>query len=207
MIITATTGTETFSTGSAKSHIFVVPSRPGQKEVHIGIAGRQGGDVRLISQPSRIPCAPGYRPEMGEWTTGSYEVAENTVLKVFAYRSAASFGAMRTQANLLLRVRSQAAFLKIGTILTGAPNACLTRAWLEGRFDILTLDQARNMGLNIPATFGGSFDEVQARRAFEIVTMDSEIATAPRIEVQQVTNTQGEEVEIRVANRRRALDI
>lgn len=207
MLVQATTGFENFQNGGAKAHLFVVPTQrfPG-KELHIGIAARSGGVVRQIGFPQTIPAAPGMRPEMGQWTQGNYEVPEGMVLKAFAHRSG-GFGTMRVQASMFLRMREQAAYRRIGTILTGNPKASYTRVWIEGRFDILTLAQAREHGINVPTHFSHSFDTTMTSRAFDIIEVESEVAAAPQQQVAMVVNAQGEEVQVRTVRRNRALEL
>lgn len=207
MMLLATTGHENFQTGSAKSYLFVTPTRatPG-KEMHIGIASRAGGGIRQVGSPQSVPAAPGMRPEMGKWTTCNYNIPEGTLLKLFASRSG-GFGSMRIQASLFLLARDHAAFRRVSTILTGHPKATFSRVQVEGRFDIITVDEAIRLGANVPAHFRGTFDESMTRRAFEIVEVDREIAAAPVQHVEVVENSQGEEVEVVRRRRGRALDL
>jgi hypothetical protein len=207
MLIGATTGHENFQSGSAKSYLFVTPTRrfPG-KEMHIGVAAKAQGAIRQTGSPQTVPAAPGMRPEMGRWTTCNYDVPEGTLLKLFAVRSG-GFGSMRVQGSLFLMVREHAAFRRVQTILTGHPKAAYSRVNIEGRFDLLTVDQAVALGAVVPNHFRTSFEEGMVRRAFEIIEIDREVAAPPINHVEVVENSQGEAVEVVRRRRGRALDL
>jgi hypothetical protein len=208
MLIVSHTGSETFPSGSAKSFTFVVPTRrhPG-KEVHIGIAckeRRQG--FNQSGAPEFIPIAPGYKRELGVWTRCTYDVPEGTVLKIFAQRSG-GFGEMRIQGQILIQLRAQAAYRRIGSVLTGNEKANLRHANTEGRFDILTLDDAERLGIDIPYHFRPAFDPSMVRRAFQITELEAAITPPVQVQTQQVTNSQGETVRVQTGRRVRALDL
>lgn len=208
MLIATCTGSENFETGSAKSHLFLVPDRPGDKEVHIGVAAKNGkGNVRTIGAGGRVGASRTIRQEIaGTWSNTNYDVPEGRVLKLFGTRSG-GWGSVRVQANLLLRLRATAPLYRVGAILTGHPSATYNRAVTEGRFDILGLDEALALGVPIPTTFRHSFEDVMTRRMFEIVQVERESAAAPQVVTTVVENSQGEQVAVTVRRRGRALDL
>lgn len=213
MLISTTTGFENFQSGSTKSYVFLVPTRAHQllnKEVHLFIAARAGvtspSAIRAVGSPASVPAAPGHIAETGKWTTATYDIPEGSVLKVFCNRSN-GFGSMRVSANMLLRVRRNAALLRIGTILTGYPKATFTRVWTEGRFDIVSPAEAHLLGVNIPPQYLGSYSESSVSRAFEVITVDREISSASTTTVQVLENSSGEQVEVTGLRKTRALDL
>lgn len=207
MLISTTCGFENFETGSAKSYVFVVPTTEFKlKEAHIGIVAKSGGPVRLAGSPEHYPAAPGMRDETGRWTRANYEVPEGLVLKVFMQRNG-HFGSMRVMASQLLRMRNNAAYRKVGTILTGNPHAQFSRVWIEGRFDLLSVADAEQYGVLIPPHFRTGFQPVMQRRGFEYVVTDPELAPVPVKLTVAVHNSAGERVEIPTVRRNRALDL
>lgn len=207
MLISTTTGFENFSAGSAKSYLFTVPTRaaPG-KEQHIGVSARSGGGINTIGMPSTVPAAPGFVEETGKWTSATFEVPDGQVLKLFAQRSG-GFGSMRIMASMFIRTRRHAALRKIGTILTGHPKATYTRVWTEGRFDILTLEQAAELGILVPPHFAHTYAQTMTSRAFEVVEVEREISAPAVTVVSMVQNSAGEAIEVRTNRKSRALDI
>lgn len=213
MLISTTTGFENFQSGSAKSYVFVVPSSAHSllsKEAHIFIAARAGANspssIRSVGSPVSVPAAPGFIAETGKWTTATFDVPEGTILKVFCSRSG-GFGSMRVSANMLLRVRRNAALLRIGTILTGYPKATYTRAWTEGRFDIIGAEEAHLLGIAIQPQYLSSYSESSINRAFETIVVDREVSGAATATVQVVENSSGEQVQVTGFRKARALDL
>lgn len=209
MLISTTTGFENFESGSAKSYVFVAPSQATriQRELHLGVAARSGADgISAVGAPQSIPAAPGFIEETGRWTTATYEVPEHTILKLFAQRNG-GFGSMRIMASLFVRMRKEAAVRKIGTVLTAHPKATYSRVWLEGRFDILTLEQAMALGVVVPPSFAHTYAQTMVNRAFEFVEVSRELSAPAQQVVSTVQNSAGETVEIRNNRKARALDL
>lgn len=210
MLITTTTGSENFQSGSTKNYVFVVPSRRNSfpaNEMHIFVAAKSGQPtVKQIGMPNTVPAAPNAISEIGKWTTSTYDVQEGTILKLFAARSG-SFGSMRASATMLLRVRQGAALLRIGTILSGNPKATYSRAWTEGRFDIIPPDQAHLLGVQILPHFLAAYSDSACSRIFEKIIVDREISSAAVNTVEIVENSQGEKVEVHNVRKARALDL
>lgn len=208
MLIQCTTGFENFSNGSAKAHVFVVPTaRMLGKELHISIAAKGAyAGLRKVGVETRQPAAPNLRRELGEWTTTSYEVPEGMILKVFGNRSS-GWGGVRVMANQFLRVRSDAALRRVSVVLSGNPQASLSRAHIEGRFDLVTLSEALLVGVTVPPSFRPAFDESMQRRAFEYQEVSPEMRSVAVAETRVVTNSAGEERQIGTTTRRRALDL
>lgn len=208
MLLQCITGFENFPNASAKAHVFVCPSaRFLGKEMHIGVAARGAyPNVRKVGMETKIPAAPGMLREMGEWTTASYEVPDGMILKVFGSRSG-GWGGMRVMANQFIRARQDAALRRINVVLTGSDRASLTRATIEGRFDLVPLAEALLTGVLVPPSFRPSFDEAVQRRAFEYMELDREVRSEAVVRNRTVTRDDGQEVQISTSERRRALDL
>lgn len=207
-LLQTTTGFETFQQSSAKVYAFHMPSRqfPG-KELNLNIVARAGGGVvTTVGLPTSIPAAPGLSAELGRWTSATYELPENMLVKVFAHRSG-GFGQMRVMASMILRMREQAALRRVSAILTQSPRASLTRANFEGRFDVLTLPEAMMLGVTVPPSFRQTFEHSFTSRAFEVQVLAREITPPEVMESRRVETASGETVEVASARRRRAIDL
>lgn len=206
-LLQTTTGFETFAQSSAKVYAFHMPSRqfPG-KENNLSVVARSGSAIQSVGAPNQFPPAAGLRPEMGKWTTQTFDIPEGALVKVFAHRSA-GFGQMRVMASVILRIRAQAALRRVGAILTQNSKAVITRANFEGRFDILRPHEAQAMGAVIPPNFANTFEDHAVRRAFEIAELQPEILPPEIIEQRTVESTSGEQTQVTTVRRRRAIDL
>lgn len=208
MILTATTGTEAFALGASKFHTFFVPTLafPG-KEIHIGVAGRdQHCPVGLVGYPQVLPAAPGYRDELGKWTTGNYELPEGMVLKVFGYKKMAA-NSHPTSASQLIRMREGGPLQRIKMPTVGWVNAQYQTVEVTGRFDLLTVEEAAVLGVRVPPQYLPGFHPTSTERVFRYEEVEAERATKVQTETKNVVNTQGEEVAVRTQQRRRNMDL
>ena len=160
------TGQETFPTSSAKMHVFVCtaespvggPMAPpmGFNEVHIGSAAKGSGSrgITPLGRPARESAAPGYRDDLGYWLTHRLEIIDGTILKLFGSVQRAE-GALKMAGACYLRVRQGARYLRLSMTLTQHDWAGRTSAHMEGEFDILTVDEAREAGVVVPDQYSG----------------------------------------------------
>lgn len=204
--ITTTSGRENFPTGSATVGVFVLPCAkyPVARESAIGLAARAPEfPLRAVGVPTKVAASPTRRADIaGEWTTCAYDVQEGAILKVAVNKSSSNFGSMRTMANAALRARATAPYIRMSIPLTG--SGARSTVLIEGRFDIIPVEEALALGAPIPIAFRPSFDPVHQRRAFDVVEMEPGIAK-PVQEVRTVSNEIGDRVEVIIPRRRRAM--
>ena len=209
MLLQTCTGYETFADASAKTQVFFVPSTlfPG-KETPLGIVARGASSgIRRLGEAVRVPSARGQRSDIvGEWTTATYDIPDNTICKIWMQKNAGA-GRIKVTASQFLIARSTGPLTRLAARLTEKPNATYTRAVFEGRFDLLTLADARRMGVVVPPAFAGFFDEGLVQRGFEITQLERETQSVPQIEQRVVVNTEQEAVTVAVARRKRVLDV
>lgn len=208
-LLQTTTGFENFSSGSAKVYVFSLPTPafPGN-ESNLHLLSRAGvSGVRAVGTATAAPAAPGVPYDRGKWTTQTFDIPEGMVLKVFANRSTSAFGQMRIMANMAIRMRAQGPLMRLSAILTQHQNATYTRANIEGRFDILTLEEALALGASIPSTFHATYGRGMTSRAFEITQMEREVTSRAAVRVRTIENSQGEAVVVTDSRRGRALDL
>ncbi len=209
MIITTTTGNENFQTSYTKSYLFWIPCRaePEGKEIHLTYAAKGGlHGIEKVGNMEATPAAPGYRDEFGKWYRCTYEVPEGTVLKLFAMRKVAEQTAGRHQtAALLLHVRENAPMYRIGVRLTGNPRASFSNVYTEGRFDVLTLDEAESLGVRVLPSRRRQFQHVETLITLEEMSPAHE--AAPVVQETTVTLPGEAPVVIRKVRRPRALDL
>ncbi len=211
-LLNVTIGMENFNSGSAKVNVFHIPTvtHPGmRKELPIGQLERAHGmGVNLVGTSSTAPAARNMIAETGQWTTKTWSVPEGFLVKVFGSRNSTAFGALKISANLIIRLRPQAALRRVQAILTGDERATITRATIEGRFDIMQPDDP-TLGLlaPIPAHFMRFYEQGMVRRMFEFNEMSSELAPVATVVAVPVQNTAGETVVVPAVRRPRALQL
>lgn len=211
MMLNITTGNCNYPTGSSKVHVFVVPTRqfPG-KEANIGMLFKEVqpafSAIRRINS-TIVPAAPALAPtDAGKWTQSTYDVPEGLVLKVFGMTTSQGMQ-MRRMGNVLIRMRTGGALNRLAAVLAQHPKATLTRATIEGRFDILSLEQAEGLGVRVPPQYRMHFEDVHWRRMFNLEQVEAQIEAPPRVEVRRIENSEGQTVAVAVASRNRMLDI
>lgn len=181
------------------------------KEVHLWQAPRSapGSGAPTISMVSQNTISAGLnlKAEMvGKWTQGVYEMPDDVLVKINVNRSA---GGQQRQANILLKTRAGAALTRIAVDTIPHERQSLRELIIEGRFDILNLDDASVLGYVPPMMYRMSFDrERWSRHGFiHIREMAPETQAPVRVRRERVENSQGEVVEVQSSHRRRALDL
>lgn len=178
MLINTVTGNENFSNSSAKVHVFYKPSRafPGN-EMFLGQMAKAGGyghNVSTHGPVSFVSAAQGMRMEIvGKWATQTFNVPDGMIIKVFGWRQSRG---LAVSAIALLKARSTAAMNRLSVQLTGNERATYAYANIEGRFDVLTPEQAVAEGCKFTPLEIKQLDPVALQRLFSITVMDAELA-------------------------------
>lgn len=155
------TGDVNLRDSSAKCFIFHCPRAggPGAEERHLGIAAKSPQTAEVVATvspyPIVIPAVQGYSAEVGgKMMRMIYAVADGEVLKVFVNRRA---GGLPVSACQFLRVRSGAALrtLELKLLTDAAVNH--PYGMIRGRFDLLTLAEARALGVKVNEQFTKMF--------------------------------------------------
>ena len=214
MLIQTMTGFENFQRSSAKTHIFFMPCQefPGA-EAAIGHAARHSSSPRnRISRHgprNRVQAAPGLTDDFGYWTSAAYEVPRGMILKLYAARKTEAMTPGRhLNASMLVRVRESAPLIRVWVGLTGDERATFSRVnVIEGRMDILTLEEGGRFGVQIRPQFCVQFNEDNIRLMFEVEVVEPAMSAAPTVGTRERTNATGEVTEVTTIRRRRALDL
>lgn len=206
-LLRAISGHETTANSSVTVGTFFMPTEryPG-KEYRLEIAAKTGNGIVRIGEQSKIPAFPGGRPEQGVWTHASYSVPGGMLVKVFARRTGGHGSLIRT-GSLILRSRAEAAYLRLDIELTRGQGCACIDATIEGRFDIVSVEDALLEGALIPPHFRVYFQPEFVNQLFTVRTLEPAIAAAPVKITQMVTNTEGVDVALTTTRKRRAMDI
>lgn len=159
------TGEVNLRYGSAKAFVFYSPriGAAGAAEQHLGIAAKSPQTAHLVRKlspfPTITPSVSGYAPEVGgKMIRTTYEIANGEVLKVFGQRRAGA-GKLTFSACQFLRVRDTAALVELTVRLLSDPIVAEPYAKILGRFDLMTLDEAKSIGVKVLPHFEKMFTQ------------------------------------------------
>ncbi len=210
MIFTVWTGRENAQDARAQINAWAVPTRARKfKETHLGEASK-ATPITGISEVQRANSQQARRTavnyDAGVWFRSVYDCDDGVVIKLGIQRKQA-WASMAIQANLLLHARNEAAHRRIIIPLSGHADMAFQMHEIDGRFDILTPEEAATLGITIPAFAMGAYDPVRIGRACTITEADPEISPRKKLRVREVITPSGEKKEIVETTRRRALRI
>ena len=207
MIITGTTGYENFEGRSSKCYLFALKVGPladlPMQEINLTKACGYHDEL-CYQQVARIPAARGYPDNMGSWMTRTYDCPEGTWLKIHSQRRQ-QWNSIRIQANLLVKLRSSGPLIRITSQTSGWEKAELDGVCIEGRMDVKALEEATSEGYEVAPFAKQYFKEPWLHRQFTIVTLERETSAPPIREVRQITNLEGDTVEIVSTRKRRRI--
>lgn len=210
MIFTVWTGRENAQDARAQIGAWAVPTRQRKfREMHLGDASK-ATPITGISEVQRSNSTKARRSavsyDAGVWFRSVYDVQDGVVIKLGIQRKQA-WASMQVQASLLLHARDEAAHRRIIVPLSGHEDMAFKMHEIDGRFDILTVEEAATLGITIPAFALSGFDPVRVGRACTITEADPEISPRKKLRVREVVNQSGEKQEIVEPIRRRGLRI
>lgn len=214
MLMSIEIGRDNFPGGSVKANVFLCPLGAGAaKECHLWMVGTNkvppgtGAGIQKVGAPQVVPAGVGLSADIvGKWTTQVYDLPPGTLLKVNLTRSQ---NGNHRSANMLLRLREGAPLQRINVDTTPNAKASKNRLVYEGRFDILTPDQAQAAGYVIPTAFAPTYNTSRwASYGFvRVETLAPETISQPVVRTKRVINSQGDTVEVQTAAKKRQLDL
>jgi hypothetical protein len=178
------TGDVNLRTGSAKCFVFHTPRQGGAgvEERHLGLAAKSNQTanvVRTVSPyPTVIPSVQGYSAEIGgKMVRMTYSVEEGEILKLFIQRRPGA-GKLPTNACQFVRVREGAALRCVEAKMLTDPMVNEPMSFIRGRFDLLTLEEARALGVKVADGYTRMFHPANVEHVTTVSTVSPEIASA-----------------------------
>lgn len=152
-VINIVSGKETWQERSFGLHPFLTAEGNRKEDEHLHAAAKRQGSG-IVSLNSR--AAGGIdrlstrtdsdNHELGGWFVNNYEVSNGVMLTVFAQASAPEFGQRARAFKQIIRLRDGAPLIKLALELSRNPRANLREAYVTGRFDVLSLEEAKARG-------------------------------------------------------------
>lgn len=168
-------------------------------------------DVGPIGRCQKISTLEGIKPEVcGHLNTNISVAARNGVLfQISARRRMSSaFGEPIHAASFFARVRAGAAYQRVSMAMPSNPRLRYDDFYIEGRFDIITLRQAYQMGVpHLPNVhMEVPYEEIYFKDLFEVKVLKPAIEPATRTTQVQVTVGDGEKATISRVRKKRKIE-
>ena len=229
MLVTVTYGKEVFEDSSAKFHAFShkCVTRPVQSSLEdqmTQVVGRPttgkglcfmwqaakddstGFGVRRVGGQTRTQAAPGLRDEYGAWSTQQFEVEEGRIVRLFGSKKMGRTPALI--ACMFLEVHDHAPYLKVYARLTGDSRAQGPEVLIfEGKAYPITVSQATIMRVALDSFQGAAYEEYNQEAMFRVQEIAPATSTRPTISSNFITNSEGNQVQVTRATRRRAIQV
>lgn len=142
---------------------------------------------------SKTPC--GGHDNDGMICYGNASVPDGTILLLQARQTVT--GRVMADAGVFIRVREQGAFLSVQCIMPRCPQNTIGNfvSVFEGRGDILSAKQVRELGIDLPNSYVRTYMNVdEIEECFSIEELSPQMSAPPVMEIH--TNAAGETVVI-----------
>ena len=208
MLITSYTGKEVVSGRETSVSLLFIPSHQFAGKVEPLFArARNDVSIREQGRAQYIPALNGMRPELvGQWIVSTHHVPENML---FAVRAKINQRGIVADGAVLLQTREGAPLVRINVALSRAPKAALEVAYIEGRFDVLTAQQAAAEGAQLMGqqTLIQAFIPSRRDGVMSFQTLAQQTVTRKETQITTTKNSQGEIVQVAKIKRNRQLDL
>lgn len=193
-LLSTTTGEETVSDANSKVYLFHSPKADESdlKEQAVSAVAKEGVDfLRRVGTQTVVSAVIGVYPEIGgQWWTTNYEIAEGEILKVYATKKH-SWKRVHATACQFIRMRAAAPCHKLRVKLLGLGSKTrLKYATFTGRFDLLTLEEAQELGVKVNPAYHHTFIPGEVAKLFDVEVLEE--ALKPKDEIQTVVIDHGE---------------
>lgn len=212
MLLQAHTGSQNLPEGMTKLHLFFVPTRrhAGQ-EAHISALTRGINPEVRVTATNKVsmPAVSGAPLTLGEWHSANYEVPEGVVFKVFGTKRQNYRGQQLTThtASMYIQMRPTAALNSIDFSILEHARSPIQRATIQGRFDILEIPQAAQLGISLQPQFLGQLRPDKVARLFTIRELERQIEAQVTQRTVTVRNSDGDAVVLQKTVARRAVKL
>jgi len=164
-------GTENNISSEAKAHFFVWN---GIAEKQIGVATRdESFPVSLVAgQYAKNPACKDMTAEVGGCiVSAAFDVKEGTLFKLHA--NVKKYQGLPKCASVMLRARADGPLTELRLKLIDAPNSNFTELVSQGRFERITLDEAKAFGYRCAPAFEKFFNEDAIDDCFDFKVIDA----------------------------------
>ena len=180
---------------------------------------KTGGIERFISQSAKVsdgivsavgfaqfsPSQRGVNADMGgKMVSATYKILKNEIVKVFA-KIKRGYGTLDKVGSIYLRVRPDAAYRVVKIKLLDMAGVEFKEAYIEGNFDVLTVEEAIAEGVKCLPQHRHFAEKVNVDRIITSNTVVApEKAAAPKKELHNIVNADTGEVKtvVRVKKKR-----
>ena len=198
------TGNESWQNHSAKFNIFFVDHET-FVETPLWSYSRLFPSVVQQLNRTTIQARPGMKPELGMWYRANYTMPDRAIMKVYGQRHAGQ-GSPDTKGMFFIRLRANAAHRRYSMALSRGTEGALPSAYIDGRFDVLTLRDLEGLEIEIQPVYKKFYEENHLRHFSETIN-SPEVAANPIVRRVRVRDEKGQEVTFVRTKRIRRLDL
>lgn len=201
-VIVAKTGKTTFTTVSAKLHVFAV--FPGGSDVPLFAVKNRG--YAKVQTSWENAMVPGYKEDFGRWATTTFNVPDGAIFRINAYRSGRSGNERGASAGVYFMVESTGALMEVRMQLPPHRKLNVTEAFVQWRGHVLELDDLPTHGIVIPPTFRRIYTPASVREVLQTTMVEPPLVTVP-VKRTETVLIGGEKKKVRVSRTRRKLSL
>lgn len=200
-----TNGKENPTSGDSSLQVFGFYE--GKDRFLADLIGRKlnGGEVMKVNEPIYEPALVGHKPEIaGRWVTQTFLLPNEMILVVSGNKRRTWQDGGRP-ARLILRIREKAALRQVEfTTLQLSVSSKGTVNAVKGRFDVLTLEEAKKLGFVPNPLDLDHYTQASCAGQFQTRILEPELEVRQQTEIRKVETVSGEQA-IRVNTRRRSI--
>jgi len=197
MLIQLIQGHETFAASTIRVLAFYRRSVAAKEQAILDASNDMLSGLATVGSPEYFSAST-RNTNNGSWTVQRLSVVESSLIKLFIAKKEPGYFIQRTKQVYLL-MREQAALRRLRIPFTGNPSASLSCGYFEGHFDILTLEDAITMGIDIPDNFAHQFDfedEDERESYYEVSVVEPETRPLVVPTISTVQTRSGQEVRV-----------
>lgn len=195
-ILIITTGQETYEKGIVKFQGFV-PKQPSLSSlaasIPIGLSSKVPNEALVKVHEDRKQDAIEGMPETqcGAWQTRTFTAQEGLILQIFGSRRQ-RWNSLMASSNFFIKMRANAAHRRIILpTLRIAGKSMRNEVAVEGRFDLITLEEAERLGVPAPIpNFRPLYSSAKFDFIFTTAEVAGEVAARERLLVTETINAE-----------------
>lgn len=174
-----------------------------------GVSGN--GLARCVNNPTFLPAVANKDPQIaGRFVRQTFEVCEGFMLKVCCSRKVGA-APFPKNGTMIVRFRAGAPVQKVRFAMVDEPEVTFNECFIQGAFDILTLEEALKFGATFPLKWREPFEQSRVDAVVKgIDVLKESVTLKPEAKQITVTNATTGEKEIKTvvaAKRRRGIAI
>ncbi len=190
--IQVTTGNIVADEGSGKMYVFHCPCPSSvrhaktDQETYLNAAVNTHSRLGTAGAKSKMLARPNIQEEIGGKTfSTAWTLMEGEVLKLFAQGRSGQWNSPQRTAIMYIRIRAEGPLNRVQCTVPECVYDSAIPSWdITGRFDVLTPEQAEDLGVKVTTKSYGN--KVSVDSLFKTEQLAAQIRTLPKIRMKRV---------------------